>query len=80
MFASACTACHGLKGEGLQGLSKDMTQSEFIASKTDRELVEFIKIGGAPDEPLVMLPKAGSPSLTDENLYDIVVYMRSLQK
>jgi mono/diheme cytochrome c family protein len=80
IFVSACTTCHGPRGEGVRGLSNDMTQSEFIASKTDPELVEFIKIGGAPGEPLVMLPKGGSPALSDGNLIDVVAYMRSLQK
>ena len=80
IYASACTACHGLKGGGIRGLSNDMTQSELIASKTDPELVEFLKAGGVPDEPRVMLPKGGAPSLTDQNLVDIVAYLRTLQK
>jgi mono/diheme cytochrome c family protein len=79
IFASACAACHGMKGEGVPGLSQDMTQGEFAASATDLELVEFIKVGGLPDEPLVMLPKGGIPSLTDPNLVDIVAYIRWLQ-
>jgi mono/diheme cytochrome c family protein len=70
LFASACAACHG----------QDMTQSEFIATKTNQELVEFIKVGGVPDEPLVMPPRGGNPSLTDEKLDDIAAYLRSLQK
>ena len=70
LFASACKFCH----------SKDMVQNEFVASSTDQELVEFIKVGGFPDQPLVMLPKGGKPSLTDEKLYDIVAYLRTLQK
>lgn len=80
IFAGACTTCHGSKGEGVPGLSGDMTQSQLIITKTDQELVEFIKAGGVPDEPLVMLPKGGVPSLTDQNLVDIVAYIRTLQK
>ena len=85
IFVSACASCHGLNDEGIQGLSKDMTHSELIASKTDQELVEFLKLGRAPgDAPdtagAVMPPKGGNPSLTDENLYDIVAYIRLLQK
>lgn len=85
LFVQTCAACHGPKGEGIQGLGKDMTASEFISGKTDDELVEFIKVGRAPDDPLnttgvAMLPKGGNPSLTDEDLYDIVAYMRTLQK
>jgi hypothetical protein len=67
IFASACKVCHG----------KDKAQSEFIASKSDQELVEFIRIGGVPEEPRVMLPKGGNPTLTDKNLYDIVAYLRT---
>lgn len=70
IFASACAACHG----------QDLTQSEFIAAKTDRELVEFLKVGGLPDESPVMPPRGGNPSLTDEKLEDIAAYLRSLQK
>ncbi len=80
-----CAACHGPNGEGVEGLGKDMTASEFIASKSDDELVEFIKVGRAPDDPLnttgvAMLPKGGNPALSDEDLYDIVAYIRTLQK
>jgi mono/diheme cytochrome c family protein len=69
-FASACAACHG----------QDMIQNEFIATKTNQELVEFIKLGGVPNEALVMPPRGGNPSLTDEKLDDIAAYLRSLQK
>lgn len=80
-----CAACHGPDGEGVQGLGKDMTTSEFIASKSDDELVDFIKVGRAPDDPLnttgvAMLPKGGNPALSDEDLYDIVAYIRTLQQ
>jgi disulfide bond formation protein DsbB len=80
-----CAACHGPEGEGVAGLGKDMTTSEFIASKSDDELVEFIKVGRAPDDTLnttgvAMLPKGGNPALSDEDLYDIVAYIRTLHK
>jgi len=80
-----CTACHGPNGEGVEGLGKNMTTSEFIAGKTDDELVEFIKVGRAPDDPLnttgvAMLPKGGNPALSDEDLYNIVAYIRTLHQ
>jgi copper(I)-binding protein len=82
---TACSACHGPAGEGVPGLGKDMTQSEFIGEKTDDELVEFIKAGRPASDSLNttgvnMPPKGGNPALSDEDLYDIVAYMRSLQK
>jgi disulfide bond formation protein DsbB len=82
---TACSACHGPEGAGVPGLGKDMTQSEFIAGKTDDELVEFIKAGRPASDSLNttgvdMPPKGGNPALSDEDLYDIVAYIRSLQK
>lgn len=84
-FASICSACHGPKGEGIQGLGKDMTTSEFIAGKTDDELVAFIKVGRDPSDPLnttgvAMPPKGGNPALSDDDLYNIVAYIRTLHK
>jgi disulfide bond formation protein DsbB len=81
----ACSACHGPKGEGVPGLGKDLTQSEFIASKTDAELVEFIKVGRPASDALNttgvdMPPKGGNPALNEDNLYDIVAYIHTLQK
>jgi mono/diheme cytochrome c family protein len=82
---TSCAACHGPTGEGVPGLGKDMTSSEFIAEKTDQELIEFIKQGRDPGDPLnttgvAMPPKGGNPALTDEDLQNIVAYIRSLQK
>ncbi len=85
LFTQTCSACHGPEGEGVQGLGKDMTSSEFIAGKTDVELLEFIKVGRGPSDPLnttgiTMLPKGGNPALTDENLTDIIAFIRSIKK
>ena len=84
-FERACSVCHGPTGEGVPGLGKDMTTSQFIAGKTDHELVEFIKTGRNPSDPLnttgvAMPPKGGNPGLTDQDLYDIVAYIRVLQE
>jgi disulfide bond formation protein DsbB len=85
IFSSTCAACHGPAGEGVPGLGKDMTSSEFIAGKTDQELVDFIKVGRDPSDPLnstgVAMPvKGGNPSLSDQDLYDIVAYIRTIHK
>ncbi len=86
LFASTCAACHGPTGEGIQGgLGKDMTSSQFIAGKTDDELVSFIKVGRDPSDPLnttgVGMPaKGGNPALKDKDLFDIVAHIRTIQK
>ena len=85
LFTATCSACHGPAGEGVPGLGKDMTASEFIAGKTDQELVEFIKVGRDPSHPLnstgvAMPPKGGNPALNDEDLQHIVAYIRTIHK
>ena len=85
LFGMSCIACHGPAGEGVPGLGKDMTTSEFIAGKTDSELVDFIKVGRDPSDPLnttgvAMPPKGGNPAYTDEDLANIVSFVRTLQK
>jgi disulfide bond formation protein DsbB len=84
LFGVTCTACHGPEAKGLPGLGKDMTTSEFIASKSDAELVEFIKQGRAADDPLnttgvPMPPMGANPALSDGELLAIVEFIRSLR-
>lgn len=85
VFATTCAACHGPKGEGVQGLGKDMTTSQFIADQTDAQLLEFVKKGRDTSDPLnttgvAMPPKGGNPALTDEQLVDIIAFIRSIHK
>ncbi len=84
IFKKTCVACHGENGEGIENLGKDWTQSDFIATSSDEELVEFLKVGRTLDDPksagnAIMPPKGGDPTLTDEDLLNVVKFMRTLQ-
>ena len=83
LFAGTCVSCHGVDAKGLPGLGKDMTTSEFIASQTDAELIAFIKTGRPTGDPanttgVDMPPKGGNPALDDEDIADIVAYIRTI--
>ena len=83
LFVSSCSACHGPQGQGMEGLGKPLAHSEFVQSVDDAELLKFIKTGrpiwdAANTTGLDMPPKGGNPALNDEQLTDIVHYMRSL--
>ena len=83
IFKKTCVACHGENGEGIEGLGKDWTTSEYIASSTDDELVEFLKVGRTIEDPanttgVLMPPKGGDPTLTEDDLYNVVAFMRTL--
>jgi len=83
LFNQICIACHGEGGVGIVGLGKDMTSSTFIAGKTDNDLLAFVKVGrpvGDPDNTtgVDMPPKGGNPALTDDDLRDIIAYIRTI--
>lgn len=83
LFVSSCSSCHGPEAKGMPGLGNDLTTSDFVAGLSDSELIAFIKEGRPPDHPdnttgVAMPPKGGNPSLSDENLADIVAYIRSI--
>lgn len=83
LYMQSCSACHGADAKGMPNLGKDMTGSEFIKGLTDDELLEFIKKGRAVDDPLnttrvPMPPKGGNPGLKDDQLREIIGYIRTL--
>ena len=84
-FLSTCAACHGPDAKGLPGLGKDLTTSTFAKGLPDAELILFITKGRAPNDPLnttgvQMPPRGGNPAFTDQDLADIVAYVRTLEK
>lgn len=83
IFASTCAACHGPDATGIEGLGPDMHNNEFINGSSDEELVAFIEVGRNADDPdnstgVAMPPKGGNPSLTEQDLYDVTAYIRTL--
>lgn len=84
-FDTVCIACHGPGGVGVEGLGKPFTTSEFLLSVNDEELLTFIKTGRPISDPanttgVDMPPKGGNPALTDEQLMDIIAYIRTLHE
>lgn len=82
-FSSLCVACHGQDARGLPNLGKDLVNSEFMHGLSDEELLEFIRTGRPIWDPnnttgVDMPPRGGNPALTDEQLLNIVAYLRSL--
>ena len=82
---TTCAGCHGPEGKGIQGLGKDFTTSAFVKSQTDEQLLAFVKTGRPASDPanttgVDMPPKGGNPAFTDEQLLDIIAYVRSLQQ
>jgi len=85
IFSTACVACHGPEAKGVTGLGKDLTTSEWTQQQTDEQLVEFIKRGRDAGDPLnttgiAMPPKGGNPAMSEQEIVDIVAFMRSIHQ
>ena len=85
LFEGTCSACHGMDAKGLPNLGVDLTTSTFVKSKSDTDLVAFLKVGRPGTDPAsrtqrTMPPKGGNDTFTDTDLANIVAYLRTLQK
>lgn len=84
LFHSTCVACHGSGGVGIQGNGKALVKNEFIKSLNDDALLAFVKQGRAPGDPknttgIQMPPKGGNPAMSDDDILDVISYLRTLQ-
>ena len=85
LFTGTCSACHGPDATGVVGLGKDLTTSTFVADNSDVQLMDFIKTGRPASDPanttgVDMPPRGGNPALTDQDLTDIISFLRSIHK
>ena len=85
LFQGTCSACHGPDAKGMPNLGKDLTTSVFLSETSDPDFLEFIKMGRPASHPdnttgVDMPPKGGNPALTDEDILNIIAYVRTLRE
>jgi len=84
LAGESCSSCHGQNFEGMKSLGPALTDDDFIQDHTDQELIGFIKEGRSKDAPdsetgIAMPPYGVNPRLTDDDLADNVLFLRTLQ-
>lgn len=84
LFHSTCVACHGKNGAGIQGNGKALVNNAFVQSLDEDGLLAFVKQGRSPSDPknttgIQMPPKGGNPALSDDDVLDIISFLRTLQ-
>jgi disulfide bond formation protein DsbB len=84
LYRSVCASCHGADLAGVEGLGRELVPSSFIANLSDEELVAFIIEGRSIDHPdnitgVAMLPRVGNPLLSNQDIANIVAYIKAQQ-
>ena len=84
LYRAVCATCHGADLAGVAGLGRSLVPSSFIADQSHDDLVTFIIEGrpiGHPDNitGVAMLPRGGNPSLNDQDIANIVAYIKAQQ-
>lgn len=77
LYSRSCIACHGDDGRGAIAGVPDLTSQSGPLRQPDADLQRSILTGVRnPKSPLVMPPKGGDPSLTDEDARQLVQFLR----
>lgn len=86
VFLGTCAACHGPDAKGIIGLGKNLvTPTDWMKKQDDAALVAFIKKGRPASDPLNttkvdMPPRGGNPAMSDDDIVNVVAYLRTIQK
>ena len=83
LWNGTCRSCHGPVGEGMPNEGKAIAGGEFIRTRTDDELLAYVKVGRTINDPAnttkkAMPPKGGNPLLTDQDIMHVIAFLRTL--
>lgn len=83
VFQSVCSACHGFSAQGISGLGPSMIDNAFINGLSNDALLDFIVHGRPAGDPtnksgVAMPARGGNPSLTDNDITNVIHYVRNL--
>ena len=76
LFATSCTSCHGKGGVG--GSAPVLNAQEFLKSTTDDQIFALVS-GGVPGTEMPAWNLAFGGTFTDEQVRQLVTYLRSLE-
>lgn len=84
IFDMSCVACHGKGGVGIPGNGKPLANNAFVQGLDDDALFDFITRGRPTGDPMnttgiQMPPKGGNPAMSEDDILDVIAYLRTLQ-
>ena len=86
LYGQYCVTCHGQSGKGdgpgaaaLNPKPRDHTDKEYMAKLSDDDIFKVVKNGGASIGKSPLMPAWGA-TLKDDQIQDVVAYVRTLSK
>ena len=89
LYVQLCAECHGMAGDGVSEMASilaktgkippgDLTDDNWNLGSTDGEIFAVIRDGSGSN--LAMKGLNGRPGIVDEDIWNLVNYVRSLRK
>jgi disulfide bond formation protein DsbB len=83
-YRAVCATCHGVDLAGVAGLGRSLVPSSYVTDQSHEDLIVFIIEGRPIDHPdnitgVAMLPRGGNPLLRDQDIANIVAYIKAQQ-
>ena len=86
VYMQFCSSCHGQSGKGdgpaaaaLNPKPRDHTDKEYMSKLSDDDIFKVVKNGGASVGKSPLMPAWGA-TLKDDQIQDVVAYVRTLSK
>ncbi|MBX3646355.1 MAG: c-type cytochrome [Rhodocyclaceae bacterium] len=81
IYEGTCIACHGSDGQGAIPGVPDFTDPAGRLTQSDDVLRKHVREGfQSPGSPMAMPPGGGNQDLTDQNISDVLSYLRATFK
>lgn len=78
IYGTTCVACHGQNGTGTLPGAPDFTAANGRLTKSDEVLMRNVVNGfQSPGSPMPMPAKGGNPDLTDQDITNVLAYIRT---
>ncbi len=76
VYQGTCIACHGANGKGVIPGAPNFNAPDGPLGKPDEMLLLHVRDGfQQPGSPMPMPPKGGNPSLTEQDLKNVIAYL-----
>lgn len=78
IYHETCIACHGADGKGAIPGTPDFTKAGGVLSLSEKLLEQRVENGfHSSGSPMAMPARGGNPDLTDDDVRDVLAYMRA---